>query len=167
MAITALDGTPVNTCGDLPKVGSILKDFKLVNTKLSTSTLNDFKGNRLLLNIFPSVNTGVCSASVRRFNSEAGAKANTKVLCVSRDLPFSQQQFCAAEGLDNVIMLSDFREGNFGKAQGLLLIDGAFEGLLARCVIVADKEGKIIYTELVPDIGQEPNYKRALEALDN
>ena len=165
MAKTALDGNPANTSGDVPEVGSKLNDFSLVDKELGTKTLKDFQGNQLILNIFPSVNTGVCSASVRNFNAKSGKIDGTKVLCISRDLPFSQQAFCAAEGLENVVMLSDFRDGQFGKDNGLLLLDSAFQGLLARCVMVVDSEGIIRYIELVPDIAQEPNYEAALNAV--
>lgn len=165
MASITLGGNPVKTSGELPKVGTQVSDFELVATDLSTKKLADFKGNNLILNIFPSVNTGVCSASVRQFNIEANELENTKILCISRDLPFAQKEFCAAEGIENVIMLSDYKTGAFGKAFGLIMTNGGFDALLSRCVIVADKTGKIIYTEQVPEIGQEPNYKAALEAL--
>ncbi|WP_298535793.1 thiol peroxidase [uncultured Algibacter sp.] len=167
MANITLGGTPVKTSGELPKIGSELQNFELVAIDLSTKTLKDFEGGKLLLNIFPSVNTGVCSASVRQFNTEASELENTKVLCISRDLPFSQDQFCAAEGLDNVIMLSDFKTGDFGKNNGLIFETGGFSGLLSRSVIVVDAQGKVIYTEQVPETGEEPNYKAALEALYN
>lgn len=165
MANITLGGTPVETSGELPAIGSQLKDFKLVAIDLSTKTLADFKNVKLVLNIFPSVNTGVCAASVRQFNTEASELENTKVLCISRDLPFAQDQFCAAEGLENVIMLSDFKEGAFGKNNGLIMANGAFEGLLSRSVIVVDTDGKILYTEQVSETGEEPNYKAALETL--
>ena len=165
MANITLDGIPVETIGTLPEVGSQIKDFKLVATNLSIKTLANFLGNNLIMNIFPSIKTGVCSASIRRFNELASKLDNTKILCISRDLPFSQQQYCAAEGLDNVIMLSDYKEGAFGKNYGLIMVNGAFDALLSRCIIVADNSGKIIYTEQVPDIGQEPDYESALDAL--
>jgi len=165
MATITLGGNPVKTIGDLPKIGTQLSNFELVSTDLSTKKLADFKGSNLILNIFPSVNTGICSASVRQFNVEASELQNTKVLCISRDLPFAQKEFCAAEGIENVEMLSDYKTGAFGKAYGLIMTNGGFDALLSRCVIVADKTGKIIYTEQVPEIAQEPNYKAALEAL--
>lgn len=165
MATITLGGNPVQTSGNLPKIGSKLADFKLVAVDLSTKTLSDFKGHNLILNIFPSVNTGICSASVRAFNKSASELENTKVLCISRDLPFAQKEFCAAEGLENVIMLSDFKNGDFGKTFGLIMISGNFDSLLSRCVIIADESGEIIYTEQVPEIAQEPNYQAALEAL--
>lgn len=165
MANITLGGNPVETSGVLPAVGSQLNDFKLVATDLSTKTLEDFKGSKLVLNIFPSVNTGVCATSVRQFNTEASKLENTKVLCISRDLPFAQDQFCAAEGLNNVVMLSDFKSGAFGKSNGLIMVNGIFEGLLSRSIIVSDSSGKVIYTEQIPETGEEPNYKAALEVL--
>ena len=165
MANITLGGNPVFTSGNIPEIGSKILDFKLVAIDLSTKTLADFKGSKLILNIFPSVGTGVCSASVRAFNRTASGIENTKVLCISRDLPFAQDQFCAAEGLDNVIMLSDFKNGDFGKAYGLMMTNGIFDGLLSRCVIIVDTNNTIIYTEQVPEISQEPNYEAALNAL--
>ena len=167
MATITLGGNEVRTSGNLPEIGSKIKDFKLVAIDLSTKTLNDFSGKQLVLNIFPSVNTGVCSASVRAFNKMAGELDNTLVLCISRDLPFAQDQFCAAEGLENVIMLSDFKTGDFGKDYGLIMTDGGFDGLLSRAVIITDAQGTITYTEQVPEIGQEPNYDAALQAMNN
>lgn len=167
MADITLGGTPVKTSGTLPEIGSTLQDFELVAIDLSTKTLNDFSGKNLVLNIFPSVNTGVCAASVRQFNTEASELENTVVLCISRDLPFAQDQFCAAEGLEQVVMLSDFKTGAFGKTNGLIFETGGFAGLLSRSVIVVNAEGKIIYTEQVKETGEEPNYKAALEALYN
>ncbi len=165
MAKITLGGNPVITSGNLPAIGEKISNFKLVATDLSTKTLNNFSENNLILNIFPSVNTGVCSASVRAFNKAAASLNNTKVLCISRDLPFAQEQFCAAEGLENVVMLSDFKAGNFGKDYGLIMTNGIFDGLLSRCIIIADKTSTVIYTEQVPEIGQEPNYDEALKAL--
>ncbi|WP_250437072.1 thiol peroxidase [Hanstruepera flava] len=165
MANITLGGNAVTTSGELPQVGTKAKDFKLVAIDLSTKTLSDFLGSKLILNIFPSVNTGVCSASVRNFNQQASSLENSKVLCISRDLPFAQEQFCAAEGLENVVMLSDFKTGAFGKDYGLMMNNGIFDALLSRCVIVLDKEGTVIYTEQVPEIGQEPDYEAALKAL--
>ena len=167
MAKITLGGKPVETIGELPAVGSQLKDFELVGIDLSTKTLTDFKGKKLVLNIFPSVNTGVCAASVREFNAKASELSNTTVLCISRDLPFAQEQFCAAEGLENVVMLSDFKTGKFGKDYGLSFTSGIFDGLLSRSVIVADTSGKVIYQEQVAETGEAPNYKAALEALKN
>jgi len=128
-------------------------------------TLNDFSGSKLVLNIFPSVDTGVCATSVRKFNEQASGLTNTKVLCISRDLPFAQKRFCGAEGLENVVNLSDFRDGAFGKAYGLEITDSIFTGLHSRVVVVLDENGTVLYSEQVPEIGSEPNYEAALAAL--
>ena len=165
MATITLKGNKVNTSGILPKVGELLKNFELIKNDLSTVSLKDFNGSRLVLNIFPSLDTGTCAASVRNFNKEATNLKNTKVLCVSRDLPFAQARFCGAEGINNVLTLSDFRTGKFGKDYGLEIIDGPLAGLLSRVVIVADENGKILYTEQVPEIVDEPKYAAALEVL--
>lgn len=165
MASITLGGTPVHTNGELPKVGSSASNSKLTKVDLSTGSLDDYKGQKVVMNIFPSVDTGTCAASVRQFNQEAAELENTKVLCISRDLPFAQQRFCGAEGIENVEMLSDFNTGAFGKAYGLEFADGAFEGLHSRCVVVLNEEGKVIYTEQVSETADEPNYKAALEAL--
>ena len=165
MAIITLDGNLIKTSGELPKVGTKALDFKLTATNLSTKSLSDFSGNNLILNIFPSVGTGVCAASVRAFNKSANSLINTKVLCVSRDLPFAQSSFCAAEGLENVIMLSDYKSGRFGKDFGLLINNGIFDKLLSRCIIIIEISGTVIYTEQVPEISNEPNYDAALKAL--
>lgn len=167
MANITLGGTPIKTSGTLPAVGSQLSDFELIAIDLSTKTLADYKDKKLVLNIFPSVNTGVCATSVRKFNSEASGLEGTTVLCISRDLPFAQDQFCAAEGLDNVVMLSDFKAGAFGKDNGLLIAESGFAGLLSRSIIVVDASGKIVYTEQVAETGNEPNYEAALEAVKN
>lgn len=165
MATVTLGGNPVKTSGELPVVGSKALDFKLVKGDLSRATLTDFSGSKLVLNIFPSVETGVCSASVRKFNELASNLTNTKVLCISRDLPFTQTRFCAAEGLENVINLSDFNTADFGKNYGLLTLDGIFEGLLSRAIVIINENGIVTYTEQVPDISDEPNYDAALAAL--
>jgi thiol peroxidase len=165
MASITLGGEPAETLGQLPAVGSKAPDFKLTDTDMNTKTLSDFQGYTLLLNIFPSVNTGVCSAAVRRFNKEAANMENTKVLCISKDLPFSQQQFCAAEGIDNVVMLSDFKTGQFGVDYQVTAVGSAFDGLLSRAVVVVDPDGVVTYTEQVPEIGQEPDYESAIKAL--
>ncbi len=165
MASITLDGNPINTNGELPKVGTKAPEFNLVNSKLSESTLQDFVGNKLVLNIFPSVETGVCSAAVRKFNQIAGGLTNTKVLCISRDLPFAQSRFCASEGLENVINLSDFKDGSFGKNYGLEITNGIFSGLHSRVIIILDEKGTITYTEQVPEIATEPNYEKALASL--
>jgi thiol peroxidase len=165
MATISLGGTATKTNGTLPAVGKKLPSFTLSAVDLSSKRNTEFSGSRLLLNIFPSVDTGVCAASARKFNEAAAKLDNTKVLCISRDLPFAQSRFCASEGLDDVIMLSDFKTGAFGKELGVAIEDGAFEGLLARAIVVVDKDHTIVYTELVPEIGQEPDYKAALNHL--
>ena len=165
MAQVTLGGNAVQTNGNLPAIGSQAKDFKLINTDLGEVSLSDYAGMQLVLNIFPSVDTGTCAASVRSFNEKASALDNTKVLCISRDLPFAQKRFCGAEGLDNVVSLSDFQNGTFGKDYGLELADSAFKGLHSRAVIVIDENGKVKYTEQVAEIANEPNYDAALAAL--
>ena len=165
MASVLFGGKPVNTNGDLPKVGAKAPAFQLVTTDLSILSLSDFAGTKLVLNIFPSIDTPTCATSVRKFNADASKLPNTKVLCISRDLPFAQKRFCGAEGLENVINLSDFNTGNFGKAYGLEFIDGAFVGLHSRAVVVIDENGIIKYTEQVPNTSDEPNYEAAFTAL--
>lgn len=165
MATVTLKGNPIHTSGELPKVGSKAPDFKLTATDLSTKSLNDFKGHNVVLNIFPSVDTGTCAQSVRQFNKEASALKDTKVVCVSRDLPFAFSRFCGAEGLDNVVSLSDFKDGNFGKTYGLDFVDGPLEALHSRCVVVINKDGIVTHAEQVGEIVDEPNYQAALDAL--
>ena len=165
MASITLGGNPINTTGELPKTGSIAPTFSLIKNDLSTTMLSDYAGSKLVLNIFPSVDTGTCAASVRKFNEAASQLANTKVLCISRDLPFAQARFCGAEGLTNVENLSDFKSGKFGKDYGLEIADSAFAGLHSRVVIVIDEKGVVKYTEQVPEIANEPNYDAALAAL--
>jgi thiol peroxidase len=165
MASITLGGNPIHTSGELPKVGTKLADFKLVKNDLSIASLGDFAGSKLILNIFPSIDTGTCAASVRKFNESASKLENTKVLCISRDLPFAQKRFCGAEGLENVVNLSDFQEGSFGKTNGLEIVDGALAGLHSRSIIVVDENGTIIHTEQVPEIANEPNYEAALASL--
>ncbi|WMI70199.1 thiol peroxidase [Mangrovimonas sp. YM274] len=165
MASVTLKGNTIHTSGELPKVGSKAPDFTLTTTELGSKTLEDFKGQNLILNIFPSVDTGTCAQSVRTFNEKASSLENTKVLCISKDLPFAQARFCGAEGLDNVVNLSDFKDGNFGKSYGLDFVDGPLEGLLSRCIVIVNPEGEVSYTEQVPEIVDEPNYEAALKAL--
>lgn len=165
MAITHFKGGAVNTNANLPAVGSQAADFALVKGDLSTLSLADLKGKKAVLNIFPSVDTGVCAASVRRFNKEAAGLENTVVVCISRDLPFAQARFCGAEGIENVINASEFRNADFSTAYGVLEIDGPLAGLLARAVVVLDENGVVKYTELVNEITEEPNYEAALAAL--
>ena len=165
MTKITLKGNAINTSGELPNVGSLAKDFKLIATNLSTKTLNDFKGKNLVLNVFPSIDTDTCAASVRNFNKSAAILNNTRVLCISRDLPFAQNRFCGAEGIENVLMLSDFNTGQFGKDYGLNIVDGPLAGLHSRCVLVINTEGRVIYTEQIAETTEEPNYNLALESL--
>ncbi|MCK8520745.1 thiol peroxidase [Aquimarina sp. D1M17] len=165
MASITLKGTEIHTVGNLPAVGQKAPDFELVNIDLSTSKLSDYQGSKVVLNIFPSIDTGICAASVREFNKKASNLSNTKVLCVSRDLPFAQGRFCGAEGLENVINQSDFNTGKFGKDYGVEIIDGPMKGLHSRAVVILDEEGVVTYAEQVPEIVQEPNYDAAINAL--
>lgn len=165
MASITLGGNPIHTSGNLPIVGSKSPDFELIKTDLSVAKLSDYKGSRVVLNIFPSIDTGTCATSVRKFNESASKLENTKVLCISRDLPFAQKRFCGAEGLENVENLSDFKNGNFGKDYGLEILDSVLSGLHSRVVIVLDENGVVQYTEQVAEIADEPNYKAALELL--
>lgn len=165
MATITLGGNPIHTVGTLPQVGNKLADFKLLKNDLSVATLADFAGKKLVLNIFPSIDTGTCATSVRKFNESASTLENTLVLCISRDLPFAQKRFCGAEGLENVINLSDFQEGHFGKTNGLEIVDGPLAGLHSRVIIVVNENGVITHTEQVNEIADEPNYEAALAAL--
>jgi thiol peroxidase len=165
MAEVTFKGNRIRTNGTLPAVGSLAPDFTGVKGDLSECTLSMLKGKKVVLNVFPSLDTAVCAASVRRFNKEAAAHPDTVILAVSKDLPFAQGRFCTAEGIDRVIPVSAFRNSSFEDAYGLLLMDGPLKGLLARSVIVADETGRIIYTELVSEITAEPYYKAALALL--
>ncbi|HUH48066.1 MAG TPA: thiol peroxidase [Arenibacter sp.] len=165
MATVTLKGNPVHTIGTLPQVGSDAPSFSLTKGDLSSASLSDYKGKKIVMNIFPSIDTGTCAQSVRQFNTEAAELENTVVLCISKDLPFAQGRFCGAEGIANVEMLSDFKDGNFGKAYQLTFTDGPLAPLLSRSVVVVDENGKVLYTEQVQEIVDEPNYKAALEAL--
>lgn len=165
MAKITLQGNPINTIGELPGLGDQAKDFTLVKADLSRVNLSEFKGSNVVLNIFPSLDTGTCAASVRHFNKVAGENPNTKVLCISRDLPFAQARFCGAEGLENVITLSDYVSGDFGKNYNLEVKDGPLAGLHSRVVIVLDENGKIKYTQQVPEITDEPNYDDVMKHL--
>ncbi|PKN78714.1 MAG: thiol peroxidase [Candidatus Cloacimonetes bacterium HGW-Cloacimonetes-1] len=165
MAQTLLKGNPINTNADLPQLGSLAVAFQLTANTLNDMKLSDFSGKKIVLNIFPSIDTPVCATSVRTFNMEASKLSNTVVLCISRDLPFALGRFCGAEGITNVTTLSEMRNHEFGDAYGLSIIDGPMAGLLARAVIILDESGKVIYTELVDDIVHEPNYEAALRAL--
>lgn len=165
MAQITLKGNTITTVGNLPEVGSKAKDFELVATDLSVKTLADYRGTKVVLNIFPSVDTGTCATSVRKFNEKASNLPNTIVLCISRDLPFAQNRFCGAEGLNNVMNLSDFRSNSFGNDYGVTITDGPLAGLHSRAVIVIDEDGVVKYTEQVAEIVDEPNYEAALTAL--
>jgi thiol peroxidase len=165
MAQTALKGTPVNLAGELPAVGSTAPDFKLVAGDLSDVTLATYAGKKKLLNIVPSLDTGVCATSTKKFNEAMAGKTNAVALVVSADLPFASSRFCSAEGITNVINLSMMRSRNFGKDYGVLITDGPLAGITARAVVVMDANNRVLYVELVPDITQEPNYDAALAAL--
>lgn len=165
MAEITLQGNSIQTIGELPKVGDTAKDFELVKNDLSKATLSNYVGKNVVLNIFPSLDTGTCAASVRRFNQEASKLDNTVVLCISRDLPFAQARFCGTEGIENVETLSDFVTGKFGKDYNLTIATGPLASLNSRSVIILDTNGKVIYTEQVPEIVDEPNYEAALKAL--
>ncbi|MFN7137123.1 MAG: thiol peroxidase [Thermomonas sp.] len=165
MSSVTLKGNPVHVGGQLPAVGSKAPAFSLVGTDLADRALTDFAGKRKLLNIFPSVDTGVCAASVRHFNQDAAKLADTVVLCISADLPFAQARFCGAEGIDNVVMLSTLRGGAFLRDYGVALEDGPLAGLAARAVVVLDADDTVRYVQLVPEITQEPDYAAALAAL--
>src|ERR1035437_2789842 len=159
MATVKFKGTDVQTNGQLPVVGSQAPDFTLVGGGLQDFHLSDYKGKRVLLNIFPSLDTSTCASSVRKFNKWVSEKENVVVICVSKDLPFAQSRFCGAEGLENVVTASDFRYNTFATDYGVLLTDGPLQGLIARSVVALDENGKVLYTELVSEITTEPNYE--------
>lgn len=165
MATVTLQGHEVHTCGNLPATGTIAPNFSLVNSSLGATSLDEFNGKRLVLNIFPSLDTGVCATSVRRFNQLVAKMENTVVLAISKDLPFAHARFCATEGINNVATLSAFRDTQFGEAYGVLITDSPMAGLFARAVVVLNEEHRIVYEQLVPEITQEPNYEAALAAL--
>lgn len=164
MATVTLQGNAIETVGELPAVGSTAPDFSLVKVDLSAALLSDYAGSKLVLNIFPSVDTGTCATSVRKFNEKASSLENTKVLCVSADLPFAAARFCGAEGIENVETGSSFRS-SFGNDYGLTFRSGPLTGLLSRCVVVIDENGKVIYTEQVAETADEPDYDAALASL--
>lgn len=165
MARITLKGNPVNTSGDLPLKGTDAPDFSLVKSDLSSLTLSELKGKKVILSISPSLDTSVCATSARKFNQLAAGKNNVVVLAITKDLPFAAGRFCTTEGITNVISLSGFRDKGFGRSYGIDIIDGSFEGLYARCIIVIDENGKVKYTQLVPEIATEPDYDAALAAL--
>jgi thiol peroxidase len=165
MAEITLRGTTIHTCGTLPAVGSLAPDFVLTKIDLVDVSLKDFAGKKIVLNIFPSIDTPVCATAVRKFNAEAGSLANTAVLCVSVDLPFALKRFCGAEGLEQVIPAAELRRRKFGEDYGVRIVDGPLAGLFSRAVVVIDEKGTVLYTEQVPEIGQEPDYASALKVL--
>ena len=160
-----LKGNPCHTYGNIPVVGEKAPCFTLVDKDLKEVHCMDYRDKRVVLNVFPSVDTDVCAASVRRFNKEAAAMKDTVVICVSMDLPFALSRFCAANGIENVVVTSAFRSPMFGQKYGLQLVDGPLAGLLARAVLVLDEEDKVLYSQLVNEITMEPDYEAALAAL--
>ncbi len=165
MAQITFKGNAVHTAGSLPKTGAAAPDFKLTKSDLADVSLKDLKGKRVILNIFPSIDTPVCATSVRRFNQEAAKLQNTVVLCISKDLPFAQKRFCGAEGLENVVTASEYRDTSFSDAYRVKMVDSPLAGLFSRAIVVIDEAGKVKYTEQVPEIAQEPDYAKALAAL--
>lgn len=165
MATVTLQGDSINTIGDLPAMGSDAPDFKLTNSELNDKSLKDFAGKKILLNIVPSLDTGVCAMSTRKFNEAIKDFKNTVVLIISADLPFAQSRFIQQESLNNVTTLSEMRDRMFAKDYGVLIVDGPLAGIMARAVVVVNEQGKVAYTELVPEITQEPDYDKALAAL--
>ena len=165
MSTITVGGNEFNTIGNLPKVGSKAPDFTLITVDLSKKSLSDFKGSKLILNISPSIDTSTCATSVRVFNKKATELNNTHIAYISRDLPFAQKRFCGAEGIENVIALSDYISGEFGKKYNLNFTDGPLEGLNSRCIIVIDENGIVIHTEQVAETADEPNYEAALDVL--
>jgi thiol peroxidase len=165
MATITLKGNEMHTLGEMPAPGSQAPDFRLTHQDLSDASLLDYSGKKVLMNIFPSLDTSVCATSVRKFNAEAAKVPDAKILCISKDLPFAQSRFCVAEGIANVETLSILRDKEFGQKYGVEISDGPMEGLMARSVFVLDQEGIVIYCQLVPDIGQEPDYAAAIQAL--
>jgi len=165
MAKTKLKGNVINTAGSLPAIGTPAREFVLTGANLQDRRLSEYRGRKVILNIFPSIDTAVCATSVRRFNQSAAELDNSAVLCISRDLPFALSRFCGAEGITNVETLSELRTRDFGGDYGLEIVDGVLAGLLARAVIVIDPDGIVRYTELVPEIGMEPDYQQALNAV--
>jgi len=165
MAKITLKGNPVNTCGELPAKGSKAPGFRLVKSDLGELTLEELKGKKVILNISPSLDTGICAAALRKFNQMAAGMDNTVVLAITKDLPFAMGRFCSTEGITNATTLSGFRDHSFGKEYGVEIVDGGFAGLYARSIVVIDEKGIVTYTEMVPEIAQEPDYNSALAAL--
>lgn len=167
MALIALIGTNSNTVGELPEVGKMAPDFALTRHDFSMVSLKDYKGKKIVLNIFLSIDSDTCAQSVHQFNKKASLLNNTVILCVSKDLPFALNRFCGAEGIDHLEMLTDYKEGSFGKDYGITFKDGPLRSLFSRAIVIINEEGKVIYTEQVQRIMDEPNYQKALEALTN
>ncbi len=165
MAEITLEGKPIHTIGELPAVGSTAPDFRLTASDMADRSLSNWSGKKKILNIVVSLDTGICADSAKKFNKEVGKLQNTVVLTISRDLPFAQERFCNAQGVKNVETLSSLRDLSFGKDYGVEIIDGPFAGLLARSIVVLDENNKVLYTEQVPEIAQEPDYDKALGAL--
>ena len=165
MATITHRGNPIHTEGELPKTGDKAPDFVLTRGDLADVSLKDFAGKKKILNIVPSLDTGICAASARRFNQEAASLGDVVVLTVSDDLPFAQKRFCEAEGIKDVVPLSEMRSRDFGRAYGVRITDGKLAGVLSRAIVVLDQEDRVVYTEQVPEIGQEPNYEKALAAV--
>ena len=165
MAQITLKGNPINTCGDLPAVGSKAPDFKLTKSDLSDVSLGDFAGQKKILSIVPSLDTPVCQTSTKTFNEKAASLGDVVILTISRDLPFAQKRFCAAEGVEAVVPAAEMRNRDFGTAYGIEITDGALAGVLGRAIVVIDESDNVVYTELVPEIAQEPDYDAALAAL--
>jgi thioredoxin-dependent peroxiredoxin len=165
MAKITFKGNPVNTSGNLPAKGTKAPEFTLVRSDLSTLSLSELKGKKLLLNIFPSLETSVCSAALHKFNKIASEKQNATVLAISKDLPMAHARFCSTEGINNLVTLSGYRDSAFGKAYGVDTLDGPFAGLYARSVVIVDEKGMVTYNQLVPETAEEPDYDSALAAL--
>jgi len=166
MSQVTLKGNPINTIGELPAVGTKAPDFSLVGSNLADVKNTDFAGKRIVLNIFPSLDTATCAASVRRFNVEAAKLQDAAVVCISKDLPFAHGRFCTTEGIANVVTASEFRNDSFGKDYGVKLTDGPLQGLMARAVVVLDKDGTVLHSQMVPEITEEPDYEAALGVLN-
>lgn len=165
MAQTKLGDRVVNTAGELPAIGSPAPEFTLVGNDLKEVSSVNFAGKSVVMNIFPSIDTSTCATSVREFNKRASSLSNTVVLCISKDLPFAMRRFCGAEGIDKVTTLSDFRNLGFSRAYGVEMLEGAMTGFFARSIVVIGPDGKVKHTEMVPAVGQEPNYEAALKAI--
>ncbi|MEN7549244.1 thiol peroxidase [Rapidithrix thailandica] len=166
MATITFKGNEIQTKDNLPQVGEQAPDFSLTKSDLSEVSLSDFEGKKLVLNIFPSIDTGICAASVRAFNEKAAGLPETVVLCISKDLPFAHKRFCEAEGLSNVVTLSEYKDDSFSAGYGVKMTNGPLAGLMSRAIVVVGQDGKVSYTEQVPEIVQEPDYEKALQAIN-